>query len=99
MVTYYGKVVPNISTVTGPLYELNNKDVKFIWAATHQLAFDSLKRSLVSNKVLSHYDLIKRLGVSADASAYGVETVIFHMKSNGIEKPIYYASRFLSDAE
>ena len=49
--------------------------------------------------MLSHYDLTKRLGVSADASAYGVEAVLFHIESNSIEKPIYYASRVLFDAE
>ena len=63
------------------------------------MAFDSLNQALVSDKVLSHYDPTKRLGVSADASAYGVRAELFNMESNGIEKPIYYASRVLSDAE
>ena len=99
MVNYYGKFVPNISTVTGPLYDLTKKDVKFIWTATHQMAFDSLKQALVSDKVLSHYDPTKRLGVAADVSAYGVGAVLFNMESNGIEKPIYYANCVLSDAE
>ena len=99
MVNYYGKFVPNISTVTGRLYDFTKKDVKFIWTATQQMAFDSLKQALVSDKVLSHYDPTKRLGVFADASAYGVGAVLFNMESNGIEKPIYYASRVLSDAE
>ena len=53
MVNYYGKLVPNISTVTGPLYDLNKKDVKFIWTATNQMAFDSLKQALVSDSVVT----------------------------------------------
>ena len=76
MVNYYGKFVPNISTINGPLYDLTKKDVKFIWTANHQMAFDSLKQALVSDKVLSHYDQTKRLGVSADASAYGVGALL-----------------------
>ena len=54
---------------------------------------------LFLTKVLSHYNLTKRLGVSADASAYGVGAVLFNIESNGIEKPIYYASRVLFGAE
>ena len=99
MVNYYNKFVPNISTVTNVQYDLTKKDYKFIWTAAHQMAFDSLKRALVSDKVLSHYDPTKRLGVSADASAYGVGAVLLNMESNGREKPIYYASRVLFDAE
>ena len=91
--------MPNISTVIGPLYDLTKKEVKLIWTATHQMAFDSLKQALVSYKVLSHCDPTKRIGVSADASPYGVGAVLFNMESNNIEKPIYYASRVLSDAE
>ena len=57
MVNYFGKFVPIISTVTGPLYDLTKKDVKFIWTATHQMAFDSLKRALVSDSFVTlRYD-------------------------------------------
>ena len=42
--------------------------------------------------------MTKRLGVSADASAYVVGAILFNIESNGIEKPIYNASRVLSVA-
>lgn len=40
----------------------------------------------------------KELGLVCDASAYGVEAVLFHRVGND-EKPIAYASRTLSKAE
>ena len=99
MVNYYGKFVPNLSTSAGSLYGLTKKNVQFCWTRDHQLAFDSLKRVLVSDKLLAHYDPNNSLGVSADASAFGIRAVLFHIDSNDNERPIYYASRVLSDAE
>ena len=99
MVNYYGKFVPNLSTAAGSLYNLTKKDVKFCWTQAHQMAFDSLKRILVSDKLLAHYDPYLILGISADASSYGIGAVLFHIEPNGVERPIYYSSRVLSDAE
>lgn len=96
---YYGNVVPNMSTAAGSLCFLTNKNVGYNWRTTHQAAFDALKQSLISEKVLAHYDPNKRIGVAADASAYGIGAVLFHIESNGIERPVYYVNRVLSDAE
>ncbi len=49
--------------------------------------------------MLAHYDPERPILVSADASSYGVGAVLSHTMEDGIEKPISYASRTLTQAE
>ena len=64
-----------------------------------QQAFDSLKSQLASSKVLVHYDLALPLKLDCDASVYGVGAVLSHVYSDGVERPIAYASRTLTKSE
>ena len=62
-------------------------------------AFVASKEQLLSNQVLIHYDRKMELVVACDASAYGVGAVLSHRLPDGIERPIGFVSRTLSDAE
>ena len=99
MANYYGKFVQGMSTTAGALYKLTRKEEKFVYTNEQQSSFDALKSALTSDTVLVHYDPKKELGVAADASAYGLGAVLFHIEPGSTERPVYYASRVLSDAE
>ena len=99
MANYYGRFIANMSSKAAPLYALTRKDTNYNWTAKHQTAFDNLKSVLASDVVLAHYDPRKEIGVAADASAYGIGAVLSHLEPDGLERPICYASRVLSDAE
>jgi len=96
---YYGKFLPNLSTLLYPLNHLLKSNARWRWSADCQQAFQQAKEKLASAPILSHYDPALPLKLAADASAYGLGAVISHTYDDGSERPIAYASRTLSDAE
>ena len=98
LLTYYGKFLPNVSTVLAPLYQLLRKDVKWFWGELQQQAFLKSKDMLTSSALLVHYDPSQPLVLSCDASQYGIGAVLSQVY-NGDEKPVAYASRTLNTAE
>ncbi|EPB65739.1 reverse transcriptase [Ancylostoma ceylanicum] len=99
MVTYYSSFIPNMKELRGPLDGLLKKDARWDWKHTHVAAFERLKKVLVSDLNLTHYDPKKRLIVAADACDYGIGYVISHQMKDGTEKPIAHGSRSLNVAE
>ena len=98
-VNYYGKFLPDLSSVLAPLYKLLKKDVKWSWEATQKTSFEEIKSLLTSDSVLVHYDPVVELVLACDASPYGVGAVFSHRFSDIEEKPIIFASCSLGAAE
>ena len=99
MVNYYGKFIPNLSTISAPLNRLRQKEVPWQWTEKEEEAVNKLKKHLISAKVLVHYDPKLPLKLDCDASSVGIGAVLSHVYSDGSEKPIAYASRSLTKAE
>ena len=96
---YYGKFIPNLSSLLHPLNELLKANSPWKWSQKCEDAFRQAKNKLTEAPVLAHYDGTKNLKLATDASSYGVGAVISHMYDDGSERPIAYASRTLSKAE
>ena len=99
LINYYGKFLPNLSTVLFPLYSLLQEQTKWTWNDVQQKSFDKVKSLLASDCVLVHYDPSKEVIVACDASPYEVGAVFSHREADGQEKPIAFASRSLAVAE
>uniref|UniRef100_A0A803JEW5 Gypsy retrotransposon integrase-like protein 1 n=1 Tax=Xenopus tropicalis TaxID=8364 RepID=A0A803JEW5_XENTR len=99
LLNYYGRFLPNLSTLLQPLHELLQKDTKWAWSAECEKAFQDAKQRLTNSKWLAHYDHSKPLRLACDASPYGVGAVISHILPNGEEHPIAFASRTLTQTE
>ncbi|XP_062374782.1 uncharacterized protein K02A2.6-like [Sardina pilchardus] len=99
LVNYYGKFLPDLSTVLAPLYRLLHKDSPWKWQQAQEEAFRHVKRLLHSERLLVHFDPDRDVILSCDASPYGVGAVLSHRMEDGTEKPISYVSRTLSAAE
>ena len=82
-----------------PLNRLLQTSTKWKWDEECDKAFKEAKEKLVSASILAHYDLSKKLKLTADASAYGISAVLSHMFANGRERQIAYASTIMSKAE
>ena len=61
MVNYLSKFLPNISTITEPLRQLEAKDVEWHWDENQQKAFEEVKKLITSHPVLRYYDVITSL--------------------------------------
>ncbi len=99
LLNYYGKFLPNLATTMAPLYQLLHKTTVWKWGATQEKAFGAAKELLQSPQLLVHYDCVKDLVLTCDASPYGVGAVLAHRQADGTEQPIGYASRTLAPAE
>lgn len=99
LINYYGKFVPNLSSLLHPLYALLKKEKKWLWSAECEGAFINIKKVLSSDKVLCHYEPALPLVLSVDSSAYGIGAVLAHRYPDSSERPISCASRTLTDTE
>lgn len=98
LVNYYAKFLPDMSTLLAPWYKLLQKDFDFKWCEKCDETLTKVKKLLVSDRVLVHYDAKKPISLACDASPVGVGCVLSHI-INGVERPIAYASRSLTTAE
>ena len=99
LLNYYGRFIPNLSTIIHPLNSLLQHNARWQWAEGCRKAFLQAKETLTSSHLLVHYDPAQPLRLAADASAYGIGAVISHVMKDGTERPIAYASRTLSPTE
>jgi len=99
LVNYYSKFLPNLASSLAPLYQLLNKNTKWMWTKKQAMTFQAIKTALKSSSLLVHFDNSLPLILSCDASPYGVGAVLSHKMSNNVEKPIAFASRSLAAAE
>ena len=95
-VQYYNKFLPDLSTISGPLYHLTEKNTKHKWDQPQEEAFKKLKQMLTYNTVLAHFDPSCPVGISRDASDAGVEAVLFHRCKDNTERPIANALKTLT---
>ena len=56
LINYYGKFIPNLSTLLQPLNALLQAETKWSWSTTCEKAFRKAKKQIASAKVLMHYD-------------------------------------------
>ena len=67
-INFYGKFIPNLFAQLHPLHELLHRDASWSWNPECEKAFQRTKEMLVGDKVLVHYDSLKPVVPSVDAS-------------------------------
>lgn len=88
LLSYYGKFLPDLSSVLAPLYQLLRKHVSWRWSSVERDAFQASKDLLSSSSLLVHSDPQVPLTLACDASAYGVGAVLSHRLPDGSEHPV-----------
>lgn len=99
LANYYAKFVNNMAGILSPLYNLLKKNVEFDWSDQCEKAFTTIKKLIVSDNVLCHFDPELPVTLTCDASNSGIGAILSHKTKNGESKPIAFASRTLSTAE
>ena len=99
LIHYYGKFLPNLSTLLHPLNTLLQTNSSWEWTQQCSEAFVGAKKLLCSAPVLAHYNPSLPLKLAGDASSYGLGAVISHVMPDGSERPVAFASRTLSSSE
>lgn len=96
--SYYRKFIQNFAAIAEPLTRLTKKAEPFIWGTAQQEAFDTLKRKMTEEPVLTHFDPGKPIELRTDACGYGLGAILLHKLEEG-NRVISYASRLLNPAE
>ncbi|BHF62060.1 hypothetical protein SprV_0100504100 [Sparganum proliferum] len=99
LVTHFSRFMNQSATILKPLYRLLEKNRCWNWSGVEQSAFEQAKAALTSSSVLVHYDPEKPIILKCDASPYGVGAVLMHRMPSGVEMPVAFASRTMSQAE
>ena len=73
--------------------------MKWCWTEECTTAFREAKERLVSSSILAHYDPKLPIKLAADASAYGIGTVISYVYSDKSERHVAFALRTLTTSE
>ncbi|XP_043224663.1 uncharacterized protein K02A2.6-like [Amphibalanus amphitrite] len=98
-VTYFARLLPDLSTVLSPLYHLLKKDSPWKWTKQCSAAVAKVKKLLTNPPVLMRYEPTLPLKLVTDASSVGVGAALMHVLPGGAERPIMYASRTLTPTE
>ena len=99
MAGYYRKFCPNFSNITEPLTRWLGKNVKLMWSAECEVAFEKLKAVLVNTPVLTAPDFNRQFKLAVEASDAAVGAVLLQKCSDEIDHLICYFSRKLSKVQ
>lgn len=99
LVTYLGKFISDLGTLTEPLRNLTKKDIQFIWSSLHQQHFDRLKEALAKLPTLAYFDPSRRTRLIADASPVALGAVLIQFEDTQTPRVIAFASKSLTEVE
>ena len=71
------------------------KGVKWDWTNDCERDFQKIKRFLISDLFLAHFNPKQEIVVALDTSGYGIDVVILHRFEDGTTKPVAHASTLL----
>jgi hypothetical protein len=100
MVTYCGRFIQDLATLTAPLRKLTKKDIKYEWKESQQHAFDTLQERLNEKTTLSYFDPSKDAKLIVDVSPTGLAAILIqNTPSQNDETVVTYGSRALTEVE
>ena len=81
------------------MHQLLHKETRWKWTQDHKNSFLKAKSLLHSSSLLVHYDPVKPLSISCDASPYGLGAILSHQIDDGTELHVAFASQTLAPAK
>ncbi|KAL2252791.1 UNVERIFIED_CONTAM: Retrovirus-related Pol polyprotein from transposon gypsy [Sesamum indicum] len=94
LANYYRRLVKGYSEIARPLTDLLKKTETWNWTPQFQVAFDNLKKAIVTDPVLALPDMSKPFVVGTDTSDFALGGVLMQ---DG--HPVAFESRKLKDVE
>ncbi len=96
---FCAKFIQNFATMSSPLWDLTKKDAKWKWRERESRAVREIKEKLTCAPVLAYHRRDAKTRLITDASPVGLGAVLEQEQEDSTFKPIYYASRKLSNVE
>lgn len=99
LLSYYRRFFKNFAKESGELNEMTKLHVRFEWLEKHQKLFEKLRDKLTSDDVLAWPNWDKPFMLQVDASDFAIGAVLSQRDDDGVEHPIAFISRRLSERE
>jgi hypothetical protein len=96
---FYRRFIKDFSRITAPLMPLIRKDTPWGWGDDAQVAFEELKRAILSEPILQYFDPTRAITIETDVSDHAIGAVCSQLDDANILYPLGYFSRKLKDAE
>ena len=96
---YYRSLVPNYAKIAAPLTKLLKKHVRFKWGKDQELAWQTLRDELISDRVMAYPQPDKPYKLYTDACEYAVGAILVQDDEQGIDRPIQYVSKQLQGSQ
>ena len=98
-IQFFAKTLQNLSEKTDNMRQFLRKETKWEWTEEGNTDFKNLKKELMTQPCLAHYNGNKDTIVTTDACNSGLGLALWQRQNNGELKLIAFASRYLNDAE
>ena len=98
-VNQLNKFVPELATICFPFRSILKKNVTWAWTKEHEEAFLKINQEIKKITELTHFKRDSPIRIICDASKKGLGAVLQQQQNNKEWKPIYFASRFLTEFE
>ena len=96
---FCAKFIPNFASISSPLWDFTKKGANWKWGDHEGKAFCQIKDRLIQAPIMAYFRQGAKTRVTTDASPVGVGGVLEQKQEDGSYRPIYYASRKLSEVE
>ena len=96
---FCAKFIPGFSTISSPLWDLTSTGKSWKWGTKEEEAFEQIKKLLTNAPVMAYFAKDAKTRLVTDASPVGLGAVLEQQQEDGSYRPVYYASRKLSNVE
>jgi len=98
-VNFYRQFIKDYSKITTPLSSLTRKEKAWEWGDKQQEAFETLKKAMITEPILQHFDPERAVTIETDASDYAIGAICSQPDEKGVLHPVAYYARKLKDPE
>ena len=102
LVGYYRRLIPGFAEKAAALTDAlrgRERQGKVVWTEACEKSFNELRQALSEKTAVYAPDYSKEFRVQADASQRGLGVVLYQVNDEGVEQPVVFLSRKLSDTE
>ena len=96
---FCAKFIPGFSTISSPLWDLTCTGKSWKWGTKEEEAFEEIKKLFTNAPVMAYFTKDAKTRLVTDASPVGLGAVLKQQQEDGSYRPVYYASRKLSNVE
>ena len=87
---FYRRFIQDFARITRPLHDLTKKDCSWIWGATQQQAFNTLKNSFTLQPILAMWEPNRPTKLEVDTSRFATGAVLLQQLGDGLWLPIAF---------